>query len=80
LQALCANRNDIEIIAVDNGSEDGTAEFLQAQPGIVSILLPDNSGIASLLLPICWVTFFSAQEKSNPAYGYLLKFRGSFIA
>ncbi|MCK5829011.1 MAG: glycosyltransferase family 2 protein [Methylococcales bacterium] len=46
LQELCANRNDIEIIAVDNGSEDGTAEFLQAQSNIISILLPDNSGIA----------------------------------
>lgn len=46
LQALCKNRDDIEIIAVDNGSEDGTAEFLQAQPSIISILLPDNGGIA----------------------------------
>jgi GT2 family glycosyltransferase len=46
LQALCARRDDIEIIADHNGSEDGTAEFLQAQPNIISILLPDNGGIA----------------------------------
>ncbi len=46
LQKLCADRNDIEIIAVDNGSEDGTAEFLEKQPDIVTILLPDNGGIA----------------------------------
>ena len=46
LQELCANRDDIEIIAVDNGSTDGTAEYLQEQHGIISILLPDNGGIA----------------------------------
>ena len=46
LQALCAQRTDIEIIAVDNGSEDGTAEYLQKQTEIISILLPDNGGIA----------------------------------
>ncbi len=46
LQALCAKRTDIEIIAVDNGSEDGTAEYLQDQTDIISILLPDNGGIA----------------------------------
>lgn len=46
LQKLCATRNDIEIIAVDNGSNDGTAEFLQQQTGLISIFRPDNSGIA----------------------------------
>ncbi len=46
LQKLCKNRHDMEIIAIDNGSEDGTAEFLQSQTGIISILLPDNRGIA----------------------------------
>lgn len=46
LLELCAERDDIEIIAVDNGSDDGTTEYLQSQPGIISILLPDNGGIA----------------------------------
>ena len=46
LQELCTNRNDIEIIAVDNGSVDGTAEYLQEQTDIISILLTDNGGIA----------------------------------
>ena len=46
LQELCAERDDIEIIAVDNGSVDGTADYLQSQSGIISILLPDNGGIA----------------------------------
>lgn len=46
LQELGSHREDIEIIAVDNGSHDGTAEYLQAQASIISILLPDNGGIA----------------------------------
>jgi len=46
LQKLCAERSDIELIAVDNGSEDGTNEYLQAQPYIISLSLPDNQGIA----------------------------------
>ena len=46
LQELCAHRDDIEIIAVDNGSEDGTAEYLQGQSAIISILRADNTGIA----------------------------------
>jgi len=46
LQELCAERTDIELIAVDNGSIDGTNEYLQAQVNIISISLPDNTGIA----------------------------------
>ncbi len=46
LQQLCQNRSDIEIIAIDNGSSDGTADFLEQQANINSVLLPDNSGIA----------------------------------
>lgn len=43
---LCQAVPDVEIIAVDNGSSDGTAEFLSAQPEIISLLLADNLGIA----------------------------------
>jgi len=43
---LCSNRTDIEIIAIDNGSNDGTTEFLQSQKEITFISLADNTGIA----------------------------------
>ncbi|MDF1584663.1 MAG: glycosyltransferase family 2 protein [Methyloprofundus sp.] len=46
LQSLSAERADIELIAVDNGSEDGTREYLQAQAHIICLALPDNQGIA----------------------------------
>ena len=43
---LVGDRPDIEIIAVDNGSTDGTREFLQCEKRIQSILLDENTGIA----------------------------------
>lgn len=46
LLQLCALRPDIEIIAVDNGSSDGTASYLNTQQGIITILLTENLGIA----------------------------------
>ncbi|MDT8407312.1 MAG: glycosyltransferase family 2 protein [Methylococcales bacterium] len=46
LRHLCQNHHDVEIIAVDNGSCDGTAEYLAAQHDIGYLSRPDNSGIA----------------------------------
>lgn len=46
LLEITNERSDIEIIAVDNNSEDGTAEYLRQQGRIRSILLPENEGIA----------------------------------
>ncbi|ALG67159.1 glycosyltransferase family 2 protein [Beggiatoa leptomitoformis] len=47
LQRLLENRQDIEVIAVDNASTDGTQAFLQTQLDWVTVLLMDsNTGIA----------------------------------
>ena len=49
LKRLCYNRCDIEIIAVDNGSTDGTTQFLESQSDwIVSLTLKENLGIEGL--------------------------------
>ena len=49
LRQIYFDRNDIEIIAVDNCSEDGTADFLQTQQDWVKVLLLDhNLGIEAL--------------------------------
>ncbi|MBU0946540.1 MAG: glycosyltransferase [Proteobacteria bacterium] len=46
LLQMVSARSDVEIIAVDNNSEDGTAEYLQNQKGVQAILLKTNDGIA----------------------------------
>ena len=43
---LCKDRSDIEIIAVDNGSEASIGEYLKRQDKIKTVLLSDNRGIA----------------------------------
>ncbi|NJO15340.1 MAG: glycosyltransferase [Thioploca sp.] len=44
---LWEQRCDIEVIAIDNGSTDGTKEFLQTQTHWVQVIsLPNNRGIA----------------------------------
>ncbi|MCD8067772.1 MAG: glycosyltransferase family 2 protein, partial [Lachnospiraceae bacterium] len=35
---------DRHVLVVDNGSTDGSVEFLRAYPGIETIFLPDNTG------------------------------------
>lgn len=46
LSSLLKERPDIEIIAVDNGSEDGTADFLAQQKNLTFIETGKNLGIA----------------------------------
>ncbi len=46
LRSVTAHRADVEIIAVDNGSTDGTGKYLEQQRGIISILLDENTGIS----------------------------------
>ncbi|MCK5877101.1 MAG: glycosyltransferase family 2 protein [Candidatus Marithrix sp.] len=47
LSRLLENRQDIEVIAIDNGSNDGTGDFLQTQADWVQVVkMPTNMGIA----------------------------------
>ena len=46
VRPLLRGRPDIEIIAVDNGSIDGTAEYLHKQGDIKVVALSENRGIA----------------------------------
>ncbi len=49
LQTLLESRKDIEVIAVDNASSDGTAEYLQTLTDWLTVVNLDcNSGIAGL--------------------------------
>lgn len=46
LRTMIVHLDGVEIIAVDNGSDDGTAEYLSRQEDITVVLLDDNQGIA----------------------------------
>lgn len=46
LRLQIQDRQDIEIIAIDNNSHDGTAAYLAAQTDIIALCLHDNTGIA----------------------------------
>jgi len=47
LRELVAGRTDTEVIAVDNGSSDGTACYLKSQADFLTpVILPDNRGVA----------------------------------
>ncbi len=49
LKKLIKGRNDIEVIAVDNASHDGTDIFLQSQSDwLMSIVKEENIGVAAL--------------------------------
>ncbi len=49
LKQFCYGRKDIEIIAVDNSSTDGTRQFLELQSDwIISLYLKENLGIEGL--------------------------------
>ncbi len=46
LRELAGKRTDTEIFAVDNGSTDGTGDYLRRQSDINTVLLHENLGIA----------------------------------
>ena len=46
LEKLLQHRQDVEVIAVDNGSSDGTKDVLQRYTWVHSISLDENTGIA----------------------------------
>lgn len=46
LKIVCKHRNDVEVIAVDNASNDGTKEYLSQQSLAKTIFLDENTGIA----------------------------------
>ncbi|MBF0469514.1 MAG: glycosyltransferase family 2 protein [Desulfamplus sp.] len=51
LKKLCFNRDDIEVIGIDNASKDGTTQFLESQAyWIINLSLKDNLGIEGLNL------------------------------
>jgi len=45
LRNITGGRRDIEIVAIDNGSTDGTRQFLERQSDVLLISLPENRGI-----------------------------------
>ena len=45
LRSIIGGREDIEIVAVDNGSEDGTRQYLEQQTDVILISLRENKGI-----------------------------------
>lgn len=48
LSGCLDSREDVEVVAVDNGSTDGTREFLESSPAVIKkILLDKNYGIGA---------------------------------
>lgn len=76
---------DFEIIAVDDGSDDGTAELLQAWAGCeprLKILSQSHSGIVSALnagLAICQAPYIARMDSDDYAYPQRLASQSAFL-